>query len=284
MSDDLGPAIAVFEQKLAGAERRVAEYRNAINVLLQAQGLPARYVEESGSPSVAPAPPTGSTATQIKRDSFYGKKQMTAIRELLEMRRTSGEGPATPKEVVVALKAGGYKFGTKNDEIALVGIRALMRKATTVFHKLPGTNAYGLTAWYPNAKTAAEVPTKAPKAAKRGRPPKASARPAAKPQRATRPKPNVAATPRTGSAISAFVESALADGTEWTTERLLQEAVSCGVEGITPSTSKQKFQGALLSLKQRGRATALGNGRWKGVPLGEVPSDDDRVVPMKGVA
>ena len=63
-----------------------------------------------------------------------------------------GNGPATPQEIIEALKAGGYKFEAKSDEIALIGLRALLRKATSVFHKLPGTRAYGLMAWYPGAK------------------------------------------------------------------------------------------------------------------------------------
>src|ERR1700730_1633793 len=234
MSEAVAPAIGVFEQKLADAEGQAARARQAMNVLLQAQGLPPRYPDE-GRPGSAggivlsgSGQLSGSSPIQLRRDTFYGKKQMTAIRELLEMRRANGEGPATPKEVVAALKAGGYKFETKSDDIALIGIRALMRKATTVFHKLPGTNAYGLTSWYPNAK-AAEAPANSLKRP-RGRPPN---RPAAKPKSAPK---RQRTTQWAGSAISAFVETVLADGGEWTTARLLQEAVSRGVEGITSST------------------------------------------------
>jgi len=55
------------------------------------------------------------------------------------------------KSGVFALVAGGYKFEAKAPEIALVGIRALLRKRTNIFHKLPN-NTYGLTEWYPGAK------------------------------------------------------------------------------------------------------------------------------------
>jgi hypothetical protein len=85
-------------------------------------------------------------------NAFFGKRQVTAIREYLEMRRVHGDGPATPQEILEALKAGGYRFEAKSDVVALIGLRALLRKATTVFHKLPGTRTYGLLAWYPNAK------------------------------------------------------------------------------------------------------------------------------------
>src|SRR5579864_9403240 len=238
MSDDLAPAIAVFERIIAESERRAAEARNSINALLQARGLPPRYSEEgrgatgtfvlSGASTLSGGDVISGAPLQIRRDTFYGKKQMTAIRELLEMRRAQGEGPATPREVVNALKAGGYRFETKSDDIALINVRALMRKATTVFHKLPGTNAYGLMSWYPNAKTA-QAPAKTGKG--RGRP---SKRVAAKQKVAPRPR-RAAASVSAGSVISAFVESALADGAEWTTERLLQEAVRRGIEGVTPA-------------------------------------------------
>jgi hypothetical protein len=292
MSDDLAPAIALFERIIADAERKVAEARGAINALLQARGLPPRYGNEgrsggdggivlSGSGVLSGGGSLSGNATQIRRDTFYGKKQMTAIRELLEMRRAGGEGPATPKEVVTALKAGGYKFEAKSDEIALIGVRALMRKATTVFHKLPGTNAYGLAAWYPNARATAETPAKSAKRPK-VRPSKRAT--VAKPKSVARPKRG--SVPPANSAISTFVENALADGSEWTTERLLREAVSRGIEGITESTSKQKFQGALLALQRRKRALPQGGGVWKIALLSETsPSADPQIIPIKkGVA
>jgi hypothetical protein len=88
---------------------------------------------------------------QIGPDTFYGKKQSTAVRQYLEMRKAGGKGPATPREIFDALKKGGLQFETKNDEVALVGLRALLRKNTVTFHKLPN-GSYGLLSWYPDAK------------------------------------------------------------------------------------------------------------------------------------
>jgi hypothetical protein len=149
---NLNSAIAALENRLAEHERKVSELRNAINLLCEEAGQPQKYLEVAagGSGNSGGSSPM---LTQIKRDSFYGKKQMTAVREYLEMRRAQGNGPATPREIYDAMKAGGYTFGTKSDHIALVTLRALLRKATTVFHKLPGTGTYGLSAWYPDAKT-----------------------------------------------------------------------------------------------------------------------------------
>lgn len=146
---DLNPAIAALERRLAEHERKGNELKSALNVLYEEAGMPAKY-SETGAAGGSTA--GGPVLTQIKRDSFYGKKQMTAIREYLEMRRGQGDGPAAPREILDALKAGGYQFEAKTDEIALVGLRALLRKATSVFHKLPAGN-YGLAAWYPDAKS-----------------------------------------------------------------------------------------------------------------------------------
>jgi hypothetical protein len=147
--NNLNPAIAALENRLAEHERKVSELRSAINLLYQEAGQQQKYPEAAAGGGNGGG---GLTLTQIKRDSFYGKKQMTAVREYLEMRRAQGNGPATPREIYDAMKAGGYTFGTKSDHIALVTLRALLRKATTVFHKLPGTGTYGLSAWYPDAK------------------------------------------------------------------------------------------------------------------------------------
>jgi len=284
MSDELAPAIAVFERIIADAERKIVDARSAINALLQAQGLAVRYSEEATQVATVAQPAGSPIPAQIKRDTFYGKRQMTAIRELLEMRRAQGEGPATPREVVNALKAGGYRFEAKSDEIALVGVRALMRKATTVFHKLPGTNAYGLTAWYPNAKAARpEEPgaraTVSPKGAThKGAPAKVKATKSAGKHKRQRDRSSQK------SALSAFVEDTLADGNIWTVDQLLTAAVNRRIEGATADQrTKFKVQGALMVLGRTRKAQFRGDGAWQRIAPDD-GNDDDRVVPIKGVA
>lgn len=150
MTSDLNPAIAFLQGKLEEAERKANELRGAINVLRAEAGLAPLAQNGVGGKDAS----SGATAiTSIKDDTFYGKRQQTAIREFLEMRKAAGQGPAKPREIYDALKAGGYEFEAKSDEIALVGLRALLRKRTHVFHKLPN-GAYGMTAWYPHAKSA----------------------------------------------------------------------------------------------------------------------------------
>lgn len=142
---ELMPAITLMDRKVDEAERKVNELLSALNVLRAEAGLP-------------PRPPGGGggsdgeqIGTQIRPDTFFGQKQQTAMRKYLEMRRAQGLGPAKPREVYDALLAGGYQFEAKDAETALVGMRALLRKRSETFIKLPN-GTYGLTAWYPDAK------------------------------------------------------------------------------------------------------------------------------------
>lgn len=145
MSSDLNPAIDALERRLAELEQKANELRGAINVLCAETGMPPRY-QDTPKQGIG-----GGTITSIKDDTFYGKRQRTAAKEYLKMRKAQGLGPAKPREIFDALKAGGYQFEAKDDEVALVGLRAMLRKRYTVFHRLPN-GSYGLTEWYPDIK------------------------------------------------------------------------------------------------------------------------------------
>lgn len=149
MSAELLPAIALLEREHEEMERNANALLSTINVLRIRAGLPPK---QPGSGSSGPGAGSSTPLTQIKGDTFYGKKLQTAIREYLEMRRAAGDGPATPRQIYDAITAGGFKFEAATPEIALVGMRALLRKRTNFFHKLP-TGAYGLTSWYEHLKT-----------------------------------------------------------------------------------------------------------------------------------
>jgi hypothetical protein len=149
MDNDLDTAIAPLLRRLDEYERKGNAIRMAINVFCEEYGKPPMFPEGGGSAG-------GPKITKIKDDTFYGKKQQTAIREYLDMRKAQGLGPAKPREIFDALKQGGYQFETKDDEIALVSLRALLRKRSNIFHKLP-TGSYGLDSWYPDAKPAKDA-------------------------------------------------------------------------------------------------------------------------------
>jgi hypothetical protein len=126
---------------------------------LPLQEYPPRYTETSAN--------NATKVTQISDDTFYGQKQTPAMRMYLEMRKAQGLGPATPREIYEAIKSGGYVFEAKDTEVALVGMRALLRTQPNVFHRLP-QGTWGLTTWYPDAKKPKEEPkSKKKKAAAR---------------------------------------------------------------------------------------------------------------------
>jgi hypothetical protein len=139
-----------LEKRLADQVRKANALIETINVLRQEDGLPPRSPIGGGGGG---GHADSRAATQIKPDTFYGKKLQTAVREFLEMRYAAARGtdPATPREIYDAITQGGFTFEAKDDTTALVGLRALLRKRTAFFHKLPN-GTYGLTSWYPDAK------------------------------------------------------------------------------------------------------------------------------------
>ncbi len=148
--DGTEATIAMLERSIEEAEQKIRALRIAINTICAEAGMPQRY------PDVALAGSGGSRLLQIKDDTFYGKKQTPAMREYLEMRKAQNLGPAKPREFFEALKAGGYQFEAKDDETAIVGLRALLRTQPQIFHRLP-QGTYGLTEWYPDAKRQREA-------------------------------------------------------------------------------------------------------------------------------
>ncbi|MDB5610934.1 MAG: hypothetical protein JWP25_7834 [Bradyrhizobium sp.] len=149
MPNELDPAIAAFERRREDALASVAECERTINTLCKEAGYPPRYAETTTNNSMK--------VTQISDDTFYGQKQTPAMRMYLEMRKAQGLGPATPRDIYQALEQGGYVFEAKNSEIAMVGMRALLRTQPNVFHRLP-QGTWGLTTWYPDAKKPKEEP------------------------------------------------------------------------------------------------------------------------------
>jgi hypothetical protein len=142
MSNERQTEIDALVRRVEDMDRKANVVRRAVNVLCEEASLPVRFpeiMESSGS----------AKAMQINDATFYGKKLQTALKEFLEMR--GKEHPAKPKEILDALKSGGYVFETKNDDVALVSLRATLRKRHLVFHRLP-SGAYGLTAWWPELK------------------------------------------------------------------------------------------------------------------------------------
>jgi hypothetical protein len=148
---DLDPAISALERRREEALTTAAELERTINTLCKEAGYPPRYTEAASNNSLK--------VTQISDDTFYGMKQTPAMRTYLEMRKVQGLGPAGTREIYDALVQGGYQFDAKTPDIAMVGMRALLRTQPLVFHRLP-QGTWGLTIWYPDAKKPRDEPKK----------------------------------------------------------------------------------------------------------------------------
>lgn len=145
------PAIEELEKELEELERDARALRATINLLRTKANLPS-IAESPRNRVFSEEPgPSGGILSQIRPDTFYGKKMGTAAREYLEMRKTRNLGPAKPKEIHQAMVAGGFQFDTKDETVAMVSLRAMLRKNTVMFHKLPN-GSYGLKSWYQHVR------------------------------------------------------------------------------------------------------------------------------------
>lgn len=144
MREEMKPAIDALLVELADQEKQVVETKLLINRLCSRSGMEMLFPDAAAGASSA-------GVASIRPDSFYGKVLNTAAREYLDMRKAANLGPATPREVYEALVKGGYAPDTKDETNAIIGVRATLRKNSSVFHRLPN-GTYGLLNWYPNAK------------------------------------------------------------------------------------------------------------------------------------
>lgn len=161
MGNNQNPTIELLIAQITELERKANAYRASVNVLCERDGLPPMYPDSGGDGGGSGTKghsnhDTASAIAHIKPDMFYGKAQQTAVREYLGVRKAKGDGPAKPAEILAGLRAGGYQVEAKTDDIALVGLRAMLRKRTVVFHKLPN-GTWGLSEWYSNLKTHKEA-------------------------------------------------------------------------------------------------------------------------------
>lgn len=137
MADELGPAIAVLQQKLNEQLRGVADTKRTINMLLKMSGQSPLYTEDDAESS-------GS----VRADQFYGKGLATSAAEYLNMRKQACQ----PDEILRALSAGGFDFDMldwkENDRLRLLSLSlAKNTGAQGKFHRLKN-GSFGLRAWY----------------------------------------------------------------------------------------------------------------------------------------
>jgi hypothetical protein len=264
MRPELMPAIEALEQELMTLESKANELRSAINTLCRHAGVPTRHAE--GVQTAA----NGMTLSQIKPDTFYGKRMQTAAREFMEMRKAAGQGPAKPRDVYEALRDGGFQFETQDEDTALVSLRNTLRKNSQTFHKLPN-GQYGLRAWYPNAKPAKDDEGDSPQVAAKSTGKRAvkPSRKAAKSQKPKLPEQKpLPETPAAGgptveakAAARGFVIDLLSTGSPLGIKAMVEKAAERHFE-VEGKSVGRALQGALLGLKSQGIAD-FQNGAWK---------------------
>src|SRR5438093_9066800 len=142
MNDEFLKSIDVLASRVAVKEEEVNKLKRLVNELCREGGMPDRYRDIGEA---------ATTARVLRPDQFYGQTLTAACRSYLEFRKAANLGAATVSDIYTAIRDGGYKFDTKNEENAKISVGNALRKTSSVFHRLPN-GQYGLLAWYPSAK------------------------------------------------------------------------------------------------------------------------------------
>jgi hypothetical protein len=144
MATHIRKTIAEAQARLDEQEEAVRQTKRLINQLCEFAGDPPMYpdVDEHGQ---------NLRVANLQGDEYYGQKQSTACRLILERRKALNLGPATLNELHEELLAGGYRFSAKDADTAKRSLYMMLTKNTVTFHRLPN-GKFGLAAWYPNSK------------------------------------------------------------------------------------------------------------------------------------
>ena len=124
-------------------EEQIDKKKETINTLCELEGEPVRY-PDVGEDRAKPL-------TAFRSDQFFGRPMATAAREILEQRGARNLGAISLDELFDTMKAGGFAFDNKNDQIAKRNLAITLSK-NTAFTRVPANGFIGLTEWYPNAR------------------------------------------------------------------------------------------------------------------------------------
>ncbi len=136
--------IEILEEKLQELVAQEVKIKTTINCLCDVMGEPIRYPEIGGDTGKRTGPP--------RKDQYFGRPLATVATEALEKRRAAGLGAATDDELYAELSAGGFEFKGK-DKTTQKRIMAITLAKNPKFTRVGG-EAWGLTAWYPEAAKA----------------------------------------------------------------------------------------------------------------------------------
>ena len=146
--EHIDKTIEELRVKIAEKESELVEMKKTANQLCKLAQRSLIYINE--------VEPEKTLTGLLRGDEYYMQPIATVIGWILDRRKVSGLGPATVKEIYDEMKAGGYKFGSKDDVDSMRGISISMSKNVAKFHKLP-SGKFGLTEWYPELKEKKQV-------------------------------------------------------------------------------------------------------------------------------
>jgi len=136
-NDAVLQTIELVRQQVSEIQADLVEKQTTVNNLCSIAGIDPIYAIESVE---------SVSSVSLKGDEYFNKPAATAIRMVLESRKSQGNGPSTLVEIYERLIEGGYKFDAKNEANAKNSLRVTLSKNTT-FHKLPNKK-FGLSEWY----------------------------------------------------------------------------------------------------------------------------------------
>ncbi len=136
--------IEILEEKLRELVAQEVKIKTTINCLCDVMGESVRYPDISDD--------IGRRIGAPRKDQYFGRPFATVTTEALEKRRAAGLGAATDDELYAELSAGGFEFKGK-DQTTQKRIMAITLAKNAKFIRVGG-DAWGLTAWYPEAAKA----------------------------------------------------------------------------------------------------------------------------------
>jgi hypothetical protein len=153
-NDHVQETIKMVAEQVTDLKRQLSVKMRTANDLCALNGQPPMYADIDGDePSISTTP-----------DEYYGKTTPEVIRTILEKRKRANLGAASVAEIHVAMVAGGFQFQAAKESYARRGIYGILAQYPD-FHRIPD-GKYGLTSWYPAAKTKTQpAPRKPQKAA-----------------------------------------------------------------------------------------------------------------------
>jgi hypothetical protein len=139
MSDDLRGAIEKAEKALAVKMAEVKKIKTTINGLHELLGEAGPYAEDEAALAAS---------TRIRRDQFFGKPPIVAVKEFLEISRE----PRSTEQILTGLATGGFdlEMAGWTEATKLRALAITLSKNSSVFVRL-NDGYVGLVKWYPEA-------------------------------------------------------------------------------------------------------------------------------------